>query len=77
MNGQEHYNGWDCFDKMVELYGIDEVRIFCKLNAFKYLYRCKHKAGDDDLSKALMYLQKYFELKSLRDVQSTKNFRPF
>ena len=71
MNGQEHYNGWDCFDKMVELYGIDEVRIFCKLNAFKYLYRCKHKAGDDDLSKALMYLQKYFELKSLRDVQST------
>ena len=71
MNGQEHYNGWDCFDKMVELYGIDEVRIFCKLNAFKYLYRCKHKAGDDDLSKALMYLEKYFELKSLRDAQST------
>ena len=71
MNGQEHYNGWDCFDKMVELYGINEVKIFCKLNAFKYLYRCKHKAGDDDLSKALMYLEKYFELKSLRDVQST------
>lgn len=67
MNGQEHYNGWDCFDKMVELYGIDEVRIFCKLNAFKYLYRCKHKAGDDDLSKALMYLQKYFEVQELGD----------
>lgn len=71
MNGQEHYHGWDCFDKMVELYGINEAMSFCKLNAFKYLYRCDRKAGDDDLSKALMYLEKYFELKSLRDAQST------
>lgn len=63
MNGQEHYNGWNCFDKMVELYGLDEAMSFCKLNAFKYLYRCKQKAGDDDLFKALTYLQKYFELK--------------
>lgn len=73
MNGQEHYNGWDCFDMMVELYGLNEAMSFCKLNAFKYLYRCNQKAGDDDLSKALTYLQKYFELKEYCQRQSTDN----
>ena len=34
----------------------DEFRGFCKGNAIKYLWRERHKGGDEDLLKAVWYL---------------------
>lgn len=66
MTKPDHYNqGHECWDIMEEIYGREQVMIFCKLNAFKYLYRCDHK-GDwlNDLRKANTYLEKCDELYS-------------
>ena len=40
----QHYNqgNIECIDSMESAFGVDEVASFCKLNAFKYLWR----AGD-------------------------------
>lgn len=62
-----HYqreNGMECIDEMEMLYGIDEVMIFCKLNAHKYRYRAADKNGIEDLKKSDWYMNKYLELKN-------------
>lgn len=60
-----HYNregGMECIDEMILLFGIEEVKIFCKLNAWKYRYRAADKNGEEDLKKSDWYLNKYKEL---------------
>lgn len=59
-----HYNqgGIECIDAMVAAFGIEEVKIFCKLNAFKYLWRSEEKNGAEDISKAQWYINKFQEL---------------
>lgn len=58
-----HYGGKiQCWDAMEEAFGIQETMIFCKLNAFKYLWRCDRKNGTEDIKKAKVYLEKYLEL---------------
>lgn len=54
----EHYkNGsLDCFEVMKVAFGNDETYAFCKLNAFKYLWRHKSKGGLEDLQKAETYI---------------------
>lgn len=39
VNHPSHYNSgnMECIDGMVGAFGNEEVRIFCKINAFKYL----------------------------------------
>lgn len=57
--GAEH----ECIDVMVQQYGIEAVRNFCNLNAFKYLFRSQRKGRDvEDLKKARWYIDKYLEL---------------
>lgn len=61
-----HYNqgSIECIDAMISAFGNDEVRIFCKLNAFKYLWRLGHKDDEaQEVGKIKWYLDKYIELK--------------
>jgi|TARA_Y100000310_G_C20378721_1_gene667022 hypothetical protein len=58
-----HYTqgGVECIDAMVEAFGEYEVGIYCKLNAFKYLWRADLKSSTktptQDLQKAIWYLK--------------------
>lgn len=66
-----HYmneSGKECIDVMMELFGLDKVKAFCELNAFKYKYRAGKKPGasvETDYKKADWYLRKLHELESL------------
>ena len=65
VNHHTHYAiKFECFDAMLETMGRDDVRAFCLCNAFKYLWRCKKKRDthEDDVKKAVWFLQKYLEL---------------
>lgn len=69
-----HYqreSGMECIDEMEMLYGIDEVMIFCKLNAHKYRYRAADKNGVEDLKKSDWYMNKYLELKNKKQNKNT------
>lgn len=60
-----HYEGkYECIDVMLETMGPEDVKGFCLCNAFKYLWRCKkkHETPEEDVEKAVWYLQKYLEL---------------
>jgi hypothetical protein len=43
-------------------FGHYETAVFCKLNAFKYVWRASSKNGNEDIDKASWYLNKYREL---------------
>lgn len=65
VNHPDHYKGskFECIDVMIECFGKEEVKSFCKLNAFKYIYRCNNKGKtEEDIKKANWYLNKYIEL---------------
>lgn len=65
VNHPKHYNregGMECIDEMVLIFGVEEAKIFCKLNAWKYRYRAADKNGEEDLKKSDWYLKKYKEL---------------
>ena len=62
----QHYkgNGIECIDAMIAAFGEEEVASFCKLNAFKYIWRSLHKGKDlEDIEKAIWYLNKYKDIK--------------
>lgn len=58
INKPFHYNTskYECIEVMREVFGDEKLKIWCILNAFKYLYRCYYKNGDQDLEKATYYL---------------------
>lgn len=60
-----HYTQGDieCIDAMKAAFGADELAIYCKIAAFKYIWRCEHKNGLEDVKKAVWYLNKYIDLK--------------
>ena len=60
----QHYNqgGIECWDAMEAAFGIEKVKVFCHLNAFKYLWRTLDKNGVNDINKAIVYLNKLKEL---------------
>jgi len=65
VNHPSHYksNGMECIDAMIGAYGTAEVASFCKLNAFKYIWRCCHKGKCvEDIEKAIWYLNKFKEI---------------
>lgn len=65
INSPAHYNqgSMECIDAIVGAYGKDEARIFCKINAFKYLWRLGHKDEESqEIGKTKWYLDKYLEL---------------
>lgn len=72
VNHPLHYtnSGMECIDEMISLYGIEEVRSFCKLNAHKYRKRAMYKGGKEDIEKSDWYIKKYTELsiRNQRDI---------
>lgn len=65
VNHPAHYTqgGIECIDAMKSAFGADELAVYCKIAAFKYIWRCEHKNGLEDVKKAVWYLNKYLELK--------------
>ena len=64
VNHPSHYcqGDMECIDGIVGAFGKDEAVVFCKINAFKYLWRHNSKNGDEDVRKANWYLNKAVEL---------------
>lgn len=70
VNHPEHYetNGIECIDAMVASQGKDAVKEFCVCNAFKYIWRNKHKKSSvEDIKKAVWYLEKFLQLSDDKD----------
>ena len=62
VNHPAHYESQtslECIDVMEIAFGADAVGNFCLCNAFKYLWRYKHKGGKEDLRKAKWYLDRF------------------
>lgn len=65
VNHPDHYETgkFECIDVMGEVFGSDNLKEYCLINAFKYLYRCKRKEKEvEDIKKSIWYLNKYIEL---------------
>lgn len=64
VNHPDHYNSGniECIDAMIAAFGEEAVATFCRLNAFKYLWRSENKGGREDIAKANWYLDKYMDL---------------
>lgn len=68
VNNPSHYQSMmadlniDCITAMRAAFGEYEAAVFCKLNAFKYIWRASSKNGNEDIDKASWYLKKYREL---------------
>ena len=65
VNHPAHYqgNGIECIDAMIAAFGKEEVKTFCKLNSFKYIWRANSKGKcSEDMQKANWYLNKFNEL---------------
>lgn len=69
VNHPIHYThgGIECVDAMKAAFGSDELKVYCKIAAFKYLWRADHKGGSQDIQKANWYLNKYLELERLEN----------
>ncbi len=52
----------ECIDAMQLAFGDKALANFCRINAFKYIWRCREKNGYEDLDKARWYLDKAKEL---------------
>ena len=70
VNHPYHYkaNGVECIDVMQAAFGDAEVAAFCKLNAFKYVWRCEFKGKcTEDIDKAIWYLNKFKDLTKAKE----------
>ena len=65
INHPSHYTqgSIECIDAMKSAFGAEELAVYCKIAAFKYIWRCERKNGSEDIKKAIWYLKKYLELK--------------
>ena len=59
----------ECFEAMVSMLTIDEIRGYLRGNSFKYRWRYTHKNGIEDLKKA-----EWFEKKLLRLEEVLSNY---
>lgn len=60
VNSPPHYKtgGLECIDAMVQVFGVEAVRTYARINAFKYQWRAPYKGKQaEDLAKALWYLR--------------------
>ena len=67
VNHPNHYNApkHECIDEMIAVFGVEDVKAFCRLNAWKYRYRAGAKDGEEkekDLAKADWYIEILMEL---------------
>lgn len=67
-----HYNRYGALEtiwEMVALYGIEETKSFCKLNAHKYRARANLKGGEEDMKKSDYYIKWYTYLATTPDYE--------
>lgn len=65
VNHPKHYGregAMECIEEMLLIFGVQAVKHFCLLNAWKYRYRAADKNGEEDLKKSDWYLQKFADL---------------
>lgn len=63
VNHPAHYQGkHECIDEMVALFGVEDVKAFCRCNVYKYRYRAIQKGGQEDIDKDDWYMDKLMEL---------------
>ena len=65
VNEPPHYKQhvMQCIDEMVEVFGVEAVKAYCKCAAWKYRYRAPYKGKfEEDNAKADWYLKKLSEL---------------
>ena len=73
VNHPSHYESscsLECIDVMEAVFGDISVYDFCICNAFKYLWRYKHKNGEEDIRKAEWYINRARKLSSEMDMFS-------
>lgn len=59
INHPKHYEdscSLECIEAMEICFGLRELIQYCKIAAFKYIWRYKSKGGKEDLEKAKWYL---------------------
>jgi len=63
VNHPPHYTagGIECIDAIKAALTEEEFRGYCKGNALKYIWREKHKGGEESMKKAEWYLNKLTE----------------
>ena len=69
VNHPSHYTqgNIECIDAMKSAFGAAQLAAYCKIAAFKYIWRCEHKNGTEDVKKAIWYLNKFLELEGEPD----------
>ena len=70
VNHPQHYalpGGIECFDVMLAVFGVEAMKLYCVINAFKYLFRFRRKNGLEDIKKARWYLDKRIALEEQTD----------
>lgn len=72
VNHPSHYTqgGIECIDAMKSAFGAAELAVYCKIAAFKYIWRCEHKNGSEDVQKAIWYMNTYLELEREANVKN-------
>jgi hypothetical protein len=60
VNHPPHYTAGEieCIDAIRAALGREGFLAYCRGNAIKYLWRCEHKGGTEDLKKAKWYQEK-------------------
>lgn len=63
VNSPAHYRkgGIECIDAIRAALTDEEWRGYCKGNVIKYVWRERHKGGDESLKKAQWYLERMFK----------------
>lgn len=75
VNHPGHYNregAMECLDEMVLIFGVEQTKVFCLLNAWKYRYRAADKNGIEDLKKSDWYIREYAKLAHQTDFTRNK-----
>ena len=58
----------ECIEAMELMFDFYDVQQFCLCNAFKYIWRHKHKNGLEDLDKAQWYISHAIKLYADNDI---------
>lgn len=66
VNHPKHYNlgKHECIDEMIAMFGVEQVKAFCRCNVYKYRYRAEAKNGQEDRDKAEFYMDYLIKLES-------------
>ena len=72
VNHPDHYNQWwiECIDAIKAFLTEEEYAWFMKWNAFKYLWRERHKNWLEDLKKAQRYLTELIKIEVGKETDS-------